>query len=254
MPSVEKCRYCGSDIRSDEENCPGCGAPNAFFVGDGVPSLSPRPRTMEDLKDFAVEHSLPLERMRFYVDRDYRESRAYGIYRDGDKFIVYKNKADGSRAIRYSGPDEERAVGELYDKLLSECHNRGIYPEEGTPISARIRQPSRPAASRRPGRSLGQGLPGFLRDPKTSLGLIVLLLLLLFSRSCGLGVEKAPEEDAFYSSGNVLYEGEGFDEWENDQVDQWNDERVDSWDSEEDDSWEYEWTWDSDDTDWESDW
>ena len=166
MPSTIKCPYCGADVRSDEEKCPGCGAPNEFYIGDGAPFLSPRPRTMEDLKDFAAEHSLPLERMRFYVGRDYRESRAYGIYQDGDKFIVYKNRANGERAIRYSGPDEERAVGELYEKLLSECHNRGFYPEQGTPISARIRQPSRPAASRRSGGSAGHGLLDSVRSPK----------------------------------------------------------------------------------------
>lgn len=261
MPSNKKCPYCGADLRSDEEVCPGCGAPNEYFVSGGVPSLSHRPRTMEDLKDFAAEHSLPLEQMRFYVGRDYRESRAYGIYQDGDKFIVYKNKADGSRAIRYAGPDEERAVGELYEKLLSECHNRGFYPEQSTPISSRIRQPSRPAASRHSGGRPGQGLPGSLRNPKISLALIALLLILFFARSCGLGLGSAPEEESLYSTGNVLYEGEGFDEWEYDQADQWDDDRVDSWDSSEGEDWEYEWNWDSndsywdsDDTDWESDW
>ena len=255
MATVSKCPYCGSDLRSDEEICPGCGAPNEYYVSGGVPSFSPRPRTMEDLKDFAVEHSLPLERMRFFVGRDYRESRAYGIYQDGEKFIVYKNKADGSRAIRYAGPDEERAVGELYEKLLSECHNRGFYPEQGTPISSRIRQPGRPAASRHSGGRSGQGLLGSLRAPQISLALIALLLILFFTRSCGLGRGNAPEEaPLYYSSGDVLFEREDIDEWEYGQADAWDDDRVDSWDSGEDENWEYDWTWSSDDTDWDSDW
>ena len=254
MPSTITCPYCGSDLRSDEESCPGCGAPNAFYVTEAGVPVSLRPRTMEDLKDFAVEHCLPLEQMRFYVGRDYRESRAYGVYRDGDKFIVYKNKADGSRAIRYAGPDEERAVGELYEKLLSECHNRGFYPEQGTPISSRIRQPRRPASSRHSAVSQGQRLLSSLRNPKISLALFALLLILFFARSCGLGLGNAPEEDPPYSSGGVLYEGEDFDEWEYDQADQWDDERVDTWDSGTEEGWEYDWTWDSDDTDWDSDW
>ena len=38
--------------------------------------------------------------------------------------MVYKNKADGSRAVRYSGPDEAYAVRELYLKLKSEVDLR----------------------------------------------------------------------------------------------------------------------------------
>ena len=31
--------------------------------------------------------------------------------------------------MRYNGPDEAYAVGELYDKLLDECHRRDIWPD-----------------------------------------------------------------------------------------------------------------------------
>ncbi len=40
--------------------------------------------------------------------------------------IVYKNKADGSRSIRYRGPDEAYAVRALYEKLLEMCRLMGI--------------------------------------------------------------------------------------------------------------------------------
>ena len=88
-----------------------------------------RPRTIGQLQDFCAYNEMPLEKMRFFVGEDYREARAFGIYEDGDRFVVYKNKADGSRAVRYSGPDEAYAVGELYDKLLDECHRRDIWPD-----------------------------------------------------------------------------------------------------------------------------
>ena len=93
-----------------------------------------RPRTIEQLQDFCAYNEMPLERMRFFVGEDYRQARAFGIYRDGDRFVVYKNRSDGSRAVRYDGPDEARAVGELYDKLLDECHQRDIWPD-GKPVN-----------------------------------------------------------------------------------------------------------------------
>lgn len=52
------------------------------------------------------------------------ETKAFGIYQDGDQFIVYKNKANGERAIRYQGTDEAYAVNELYLKLKSEILNQ----------------------------------------------------------------------------------------------------------------------------------
>ena len=92
-----KCEYCGSYVESTEENCPNCGAvnPNHQRNASGVP------QTLEELKDFCARHNLPLEQMRFFIGEDYKKPKAFGIYQDGDgNFVVYKNKADGSRAIR----------------------------------------------------------------------------------------------------------------------------------------------------------
>lgn len=69
---------------------------------------------------------MPLEKMRFFINEDRQEPRCFGIYHDdaGDRWVVYKNKADGSRAVRYSGPDEAYAVNELWMKLQSEINLR----------------------------------------------------------------------------------------------------------------------------------
>ena len=128
MASTGKCPYCGGVVSSAEQNCPGCGAPNENFVAETSRTIL-QPKTIEELKEYCAQHGMPLLRMRFFIGEDFREPRAFGIYRDGDQVVVYKNKSDGSRAIRYRGRDEERGVNELFQKLLEECHNRGIYPD-----------------------------------------------------------------------------------------------------------------------------
>ncbi|MBR0134665.1 MAG: hypothetical protein IJM18_00560 [Clostridia bacterium] len=128
MASTSKCQYCDSTISSSDKQCPSCGAPNPNYVAETTRSIT-KPKTIEELKTYCAERGMPLLRMRFFIDEDYKQPRAFGIYRDGDRFVVYKNKGDGSRAIRYQGPDEAYAVNELYMKLLAECHNRGIYPD-----------------------------------------------------------------------------------------------------------------------------
>ena len=63
--------------------------------------------------------------MRFFIGEDHRGARAFGVYKDEHGVCtVYKNKSDGSRAIRYQGTDEAHAVGEIYQKLKSEIQNQ----------------------------------------------------------------------------------------------------------------------------------
>lgn len=82
---------------------------------DGVP------KTIEELKAFCRAKNLPLEKMRFYIGMDFRQPKAFGIYKDSDgNFVVYKNKGDGTRAERYRGRDEAYSVNEIYQKLRSE--------------------------------------------------------------------------------------------------------------------------------------
>ena len=69
---------------------------------------------------------MPLERMRFFIGEDRREARCFGIYQDAESgnWVVYKNKSDGSRAVRYHGPDEAYAAQELWAKINSEIELR----------------------------------------------------------------------------------------------------------------------------------
>ena len=126
--STGECPFCHGTVRSDEKTCPNCGAENPNYVED-TPRRIFHPKTIEELKEYCAERGMPLLRMRFFIGEDYKEPRAFGIYRDGDRFVVYKNKDNGNRAVRYDGPDEAHAVNELFQKLLDECHNRGIYPD-----------------------------------------------------------------------------------------------------------------------------
>ena len=132
------CEYCGLSLGPNDTQCPNCGAP-APAVEAAAPAPEAKqnsiPRTIEELKSFCREHNMPLAQMRFFIGQDYPDARAFGIYRDytGD-YVVYKNKADGSRAIRYRGPDEAYAVREIYLKLKDETARRRGGVGSGTSV------------------------------------------------------------------------------------------------------------------------
>ena len=130
MASTNKCEYCGSTITSEDKICPKCGAPNPLYVED-KPRVILTPHTIEELQEYCAERGMPLLRMRFFIGENYLEPKAFGIFYDErtKEYVVYKNKANGERAIRYRGDNEEYAVSEVYLKLLDECHKRGIYPD-----------------------------------------------------------------------------------------------------------------------------
>ena len=81
------------------------------------------PQTIEELQEWYDNHDLPSSDItRFYIGYDYQGSCAYGIYKkqSDNTFVVYKNKPDGTRVIRYSGDSEALAVNELFKKLIVE--------------------------------------------------------------------------------------------------------------------------------------
>ena len=110
------CEFCGSVINDYDEKCPNCGAVNAHYRK----TAPEQPKTIEELKLWYEEKNLPPEEVtRFFIGKDIKEAKAFGIYKDEEHgtFVVYKNKADGTRAVRYDGADEEYAVNELFQKL-----------------------------------------------------------------------------------------------------------------------------------------
>lgn len=112
-----KCEYCGNYIEDTLENCDVCGAINEHHHR----AANDTPKTIEELKFWYIARKLPPEETtRFFIGKNIKEPRAFGIYQDGNKFIVYKNKADGSRAVRYKGTDQAYAVNELYMRLKEE--------------------------------------------------------------------------------------------------------------------------------------
>lgn len=86
------------------------------------------PKTIQELKEYCERNDLTPSKTRFFIDYDYSGAKAFGIYKDEltGEFVVYKNKADGSRVERYRGTDEEFAVIELYDRLQSEIDNQKL--------------------------------------------------------------------------------------------------------------------------------
>lgn len=114
------CDSCKKEYDDEAYDCPSCGAVNPKkYSGKGDP------KTIKELQRWYAYHNLPPENItRFFIGRDYKEPRAFGIYFDGTNYIVYKNKDDGSRAIRYEGPDEAFAVHEILEKLKNEISIR----------------------------------------------------------------------------------------------------------------------------------
>lgn len=110
-----KCNHCGAEIESTDELCPNCGAVNDKFQR----TASDIPQTIEELKSFCEEKKIPLNKIRVHIGEDYKIPKAFGIYKDekSGQFVVYKNKADGNRSIRYKGEDEAYAVKEMYLKI-----------------------------------------------------------------------------------------------------------------------------------------
>lgn len=193
-----KCNWCGSWINDFEQTCPNCGAVNENFrrQGTGVP------QTIAELKEWAEKHHLPLGQMRTYIGVNYTGPKAFGIYRDENtgNFVVYKNKADGTRAVRYEGPDEAYAVNELYQKMkervadqksrrrpeMSGTTNGPVYLNTGNPVGYENR---RGTERRRPG---GKSFTG-----KIVAGFIVLQIV-VFLLSVFIAISDRSPDTGYY--------------------------------------------------------
>jgi hypothetical protein len=261
LANEKNCAYCGTALGPGDEICPSCGAPNPHHVPGGEAGTR-KPRTIEELRAFCESKGMPLEKMRFFIGINEPSPRAFGIYREGDRFIVYKNKSDGSRAVRYDGPDEAYAVNELYLKLLEEHRLRQNGGSGGTRSSGARRRPSR-----------------------NSTVIIIAVIVLYFLVQLVVG-KLSHRKDGYYRTGDDLYYrygsswymDSGYDDWVetdsfpmddygsyyagDDYDDSWGGSDFtdsDTWNSLQDSGSDSDWdtdydSWDSGDTDWDSDW
>ena len=112
------CSSCGSEPSREEPLLTETLSQGTCEVIDWENGL---PTTLEDLQEWVTFHNLPPEETtRFFIGKNLTEARLFGIYRDGEKVVVYKNKSDGSRFIRYQGSDEAFAVREFLTRLRQE--------------------------------------------------------------------------------------------------------------------------------------
>lgn len=88
--------------------------------------MTMEPKTIEELKAWYEAHNLPPEEVtRFFIGKDIKEPKAFGIYKNEyGEVVVYKNKDTGVRAVRYQGYDEAHGVGELLARLRQEIRNQ----------------------------------------------------------------------------------------------------------------------------------
>ena len=271
----QKCEYCGSFINDTDEVCPNCGGVNENCIrsADGVP------KTIAELRQYALEHNWPVAQMRLYIGQDYKQPKAFGIYEENGVFYVYKNKADGTRAYRYRGSDEAYAVNEIYQKMHSEIMLR---KEKKTQTSFSAPMPAYRRKSRYKGSLIAQAM------------VIIVSIIIILSIVTIVFREKTPSTGYYHYNGNYYYSqggiwygyddsvgwysvvpddyfvenyddyyagrsydsGYDIDDFGNsdyyhdysDDDDNWNN----NWDN--DDYWDSDDSWDYGDTDWDSDW
>ncbi|MBR2784109.1 MAG: hypothetical protein IKD93_07965 [Firmicutes bacterium] len=242
-----KCEYCDHYLDDTDAFCGNCGAPNANMMR----SANGIPKTIPELQEFCRLHNLPLAQMRFFIGENYQGARAYGIYQDDEgDFVVYKNKSDGSRAIRYEGKDEAYAVNEIYQKLKTEmtAERMNRRQAQGTP----------PPSKQPPDKKKKRGcLKGCLIAAA-----ILAALLIIGAVATALAPDRyGPSSSSSYGSGwNFDDYGSDYD-YDDDDDDGYHDSGSDwlsgSDDSDSGSSWWDDWSswdddWDSSDWDWDS--
>ena len=285
-----KCDYCRQMIDEGLEKCPYCGA--TISAVNRV--ASEQPKTIEELRQWYEQHHLPPENItRFFIGKDVKEPKAFGIYKsDAGDFIVYKNKADGQRAVRYQGVDEGYAVNEIYQRLKAEIADQKEHRAETvkkTP-KANLNQKTKR-------KSTGiSWLDHILNSSKyflAAMGLfiIVCILVAIFDNSPAEGYYRYNGNDYYYQSSKWYVYDALVDNWftadDDDDIfstidsDNYSDYRTyehtgadfedsiwydegysddyDDWDSDSDWDDDYDWDsdyggWDSDSSDWDSDW
>ncbi len=201
------------------------------------------PGSIGELKLWYEYQNLPPQSVtRFFIGENYTQPKAFGIYQEGENFIVYKNKADGSRAIRYNGKNESYAVNELFERLVQEIDNQGYH------IKTDVRKYyNRSRSIMEPGEYTKR--PPVRKQNKSTTDIVTTILVILFyiflfvvaaSNATGHGSSSGSRNSYHNSYHNYDYGNS----WSSGS--DWGS----SWDSGSD--WGS--SWDSGSTDWGSDW
>ncbi|MCR5771942.1 MAG: hypothetical protein K6G87_12045 [Butyrivibrio sp.] len=83
------------------------------------------PVTVDELNDYCRQMDINPYNSNFFIGSDHIGADAYGIYKDywsGD-FVVYRNEYDGTKVIKYQGPDEALAVETIYEYVQAYLKN-----------------------------------------------------------------------------------------------------------------------------------
>jgi hypothetical protein len=270
--------------------CPNCGAP----ITGVKRTVDVTPKTIEELLLWANNHNLPLKDMRFFIGENYNKPRAFGIYKNShNEFVVYKNKANGERSIRYQGVDEAYAVNELYMKMKSEIINQKQNNPNLRSTSFRTVQATTATKSTK---SIGRTLFGIIYSSLFIAVLIVCIAVpvMKFINNGSKNGYYVYDDNIYYKLGNLWYvsylTSDGNYDWEstddlpysllNNLDDYYSSKDYssqygcsnfrysseyqnyvesnwsdnDSWDSDSDYDWSSSDSWDSSYTDWDSDW
>lgn len=199
-----KCEYCGGYMSDKDERCPNCGAVNPQY-GRSANNI---PKTIEQLKDWYKAMKLPPEETtRFFIGKDTHAPKAFGIYQVGNVFVVYKNKSDGKRAIRYEGTDEAYAVNEIYMKLKDEILRQKAHNQKKKEQGA---SSYRRNAKAKPNNRVSTFMVDF----------VMIISMVLFSMNIFLGTFRGFEKDSdIYGyhvskiSEEIVYYGGYNDDW-----------------------------------------
>ena len=193
-----KCDFCGTMMNDTESVCPSCGAPNASVRR----SSGDQPLTIEELKKWYESKGLPPENVtRFFIGKNVREPKAFGVYfeEESGNYIVYKNKASGERAVRYRGTDQAYAVNELFQRLKQEITQQKM---------RNVRQAAGGTGGKRDpkadlvesGKTLGKGCIGCLVFIVGSVAAIFVLMIVL-----GLFLMRNDPSGGYYTYDNTCY-------------------------------------------------
>ncbi|MCR5118502.1 MAG: hypothetical protein K6B44_02635 [Lachnospiraceae bacterium] len=209
-----RCDFCGSMYEDTLNSCPNCGAVNTQ-VRRSTPD---QPTTIEDLKAWYESKGLPpYETTRFFIGIDYNGPRAFGIYKDPNNgnYVVYKNKDNGTRAVRYQGTDEAYAVNELFMRLKQEI------------VEQKARNVSRQTATAYGNTTAAAGSNSYYTRPRRQgMNIVWKIVIAFFAIQIFIGVMSSvmvffmslnrTAEEGYYRYNNEIYYCNGYSDNTND--------------------------------------